>query len=245
MLLQNLAYLPTAFALAYVRDELLWVTPLLFGFLNGVLAFVAFLCVLLALRHGEAVTVAPVVRLNFAVTAALTIVLLGEDLNFVKGVALALAAVAVIATAGGLRGWDAGRRALWLTLAAMFLFGCIGLFYKLGLNMGAPPAAMTAAQSIGVFCIAIPFAIQQGDPLPRKGVPLWLPLVCGVLTSCSYVALAVGMKHGDAVVVAPITQLSFVLTVILAVILLKERLTPIKGVGVLSAIASVLLFANS
>lgn len=245
MLLQNLAYLPTAFALAYVRDELVWVTPLLFGFLNGVLAFVAFLCVLLALRHGEAVTLTPVVRLNFAVTAALTVVLLGEDLNMIKGVALTLAALAVIATAGGLRGLDAGRRALWLALTAMFLFGCIGLFYKLGLNMGAPPAGMTVAQSIGVFCVALPFAIQQGHPLPRKGVPFWLPLGCGVLTSCSYVALAVGMKYGDAVVVATIAQLSFVLTVILAVILLRERMTPVKGLGVLSAVASVLLFANS
>lgn len=245
MLLQNLAYLPTAFALAFMRDELVWVTPLVFGLLNGILAFAAFLCVLLALRHGEAVTLTPVVRLNFAVTAALTIVLLGEDLNFVKGMALALAAVAVIATAGGLRRLNAGRRALWLALAAMFLFGCVGLFYKLALNMGAPPAAMTAAQSIGVFCIAIPFAIQQGDSLPRRGVPLWLPLVCGVLTSCSYVALAVGMTYGEAVVVAPIAQLSFVLTVILAVILLRERLTLVKSLGVFSAVASILLFANS
>ncbi len=245
MLLQNLAYLPTAFTLAYIRDEVVWSTGLWFGFVNGILAFAAFLFVLLALRRGEAVTVAPIVRLNFAVTALLTISLLGEALTLMKAFALLLAALAVLAAGGSVISVGGDRRSLWLAIGAMCLFGFIGLFYKLGLNAGATPAAMTTAQSVGVFFVALPFAIQQGDPLPRKGVPLWLPFVCGVLTSCSYVSLAVAMKHGDAVVVAPIAQLSFVLTAILAIVFLGERLTLRKGLGVLFAVLTVALFASA
>lgn len=245
MLLQNLAYLPTAFALTYLRDELIWTTPLLLGLLNGLLAFMGFLFLLMAFRRGEAVALAPVARLNFAVTAALTITLLGEHVNLIKGSALLLAALAVIAVGGGAGSGGGDRRSFWLAVSAMTIFGLIGLFYKLAINHGAPPAAMTLFQSIGVFFVALPFAVQQRQPLPRGGVPLWLPFICGMLTACSYVALAVAMKYGDAVVVAPISQLSFVLTGLLAVVILRERLTLRKALGLGFAVLSVLLFAGA
>jgi len=244
MLLQNLAFLPTALTLAYLRDEMAWSAGIWFGLLNGLLAFSAFLFVLLALRRGEAVTLTPVVRLNFAVTVLLTVTLLGEEINVIKGIALVLAALAVLAASGGALSAGGDRRSLWLALSAMCLFGFIGLFYKLGINMGAPPAAMVVAQSVGVFCVALPFAIWQGDPPPRRGVPFWLPIACGILTASSYVALAIAMKYGDAVVVAPIAQLSFVLTAALAVAFLRERLTLKKGVAVVLAVLTVVLFAS-
>ena len=243
MLLQNLAFLPTAFALTYYRDELIWSLPLLLGLVNGLLAFTGFLFILLAFRRGEAVALAPIIRLNFAVTAALTVTLLGEEINLLKGAALLMAALAVMAVGGGTRPGGMYSRSFWLAVAAMIIFGFMGLFYKLAINHGAAPAAMTLMQSVGVFCVAVPFAIQQRQPLPRTGVPLWLPFVCGVLTASSYVAVAVAMRHGEAVVVAPIAQLSFVLTGMLAIVLLKERLTVRKSVGLGLAVLSVLLFA--
>ncbi len=243
MFLQNMAYLPNAFGLAWYREEIVWNAGLAFGFVNGILAFTAFLFVLLALRRGEAVALVPIIRLNFAVTAALTIFFLGESVNLVKGAALVLAALAVLAGGSGVMASVGDRRSVLLAVGAMCMFGVIGLFYKLGLELGAKPAMLTAAQSVGVFCMATPFALLQKDPLPRRGVPLWLPFVCGVLTSSSYVAIAVGFTYGEAVVVAPIAQLSFVLTGMLAVVFLKERLTTRKGLGVVCAVGSVLLFA--
>lgn len=245
MLVQNLAYLPTALALAYVRDELYWTPELALGLVNGVLAFIGFLFVLMALRRGEAVVLAPIVRLNFAVTGLLTVLLLGERLDSIKAAALALAAAAVIGLGGGLRSAGRDPRAFWLAVSAMGLFGVMGLLYKFAINNGAPPAGMVLFQSIGVFCIAVPFALQQRKPLPHRGIPLWIPLACGVLTSGSYIALAVAMRHGDAVVVAPIAQLSFVLTGVLAILILKESLTLRKAAAVGCAIASVLLFASA
>ena len=244
MFLQNMAYLPNAFGLAYYRDELILNPGLAFGFINGILAFTAFLFVLLALKRGEAVALVPIVRLNFAVTAALTIFFLGESVNLIKGAALVLAALAVTAGGSVAAASVGDKRSVGLAIGAMCMFGVIGLFYKLGLGMGAKPAMMTAMQSVGVFCMAVPYLLLQKNPLPRRGVPLWLPFVCGVLTSSSYVAIAVGFTYGEAVVVAPIAQLSFVLTGVLAIIFLKEKLTLRKGVGVAFAAASVLLFSR-
>jgi drug/metabolite transporter (DMT)-like permease len=247
MLVQNFAYMPTAFLLAYFRSDLIWSLGLWFGLLNGVLAFTAFLFILLALRHGEAVSLIPIVRLSFAITALLTITLIGEEVNLIKGLALLLAGSAVLVGGGRIfSGQGQGqRRSLFLAVAAMFLFGFIGLFIKLGLGMGATPAAMTLAQSIGVFCMALPFSIYSGDSLPRRGGALWVPLICGVLTSSSYVSLSVGFTYGDAVVIAPIVQLSFVLTGALAIIFLGERLSVRKSLGVVCAVVSILIFATA
>lgn len=245
MLVQNLAYLPAAFAMTYARGELYWVPELSLGLVNGLLAFIGFLFVLMALRRGEALVLAPIVRLNFAVTGLLTVLLLGEQIDATKAIALALAAAAILAGGSGLRSVGRDRRPFWLALSAMGIFGLMGLFYKFAINHGAPPAGMVLFQSIGVFFVAVPFAIQQRKPVPRRGTALWVPVTCGVLTSASYVALAVAMRHGDAVVVAPIAQLSFVLTGVLAVLFLRERLTPRKTAAVGCAIASVLLFAST
>ena len=149
MFLQNMAYLPNAFGLAYYRDELILNPGLAFGFINGILAFTAFLFVLLALKRGEAVALVPIVRLNFAVTAALTIFFLGESVNLIKGVALVLAALAVTAGGSVAAASVGDKRSVGLAIGAMCMFGVIGLFYKLGLGMGAKPAMMTAMQKRG------------------------------------------------------------------------------------------------
>ena len=70
MLLQNLAYVPNALALAWWRGDLALAPGLLFGALNGLLAFTAFLCLLLAMRRGEAVALVPIVPLRVSVRPA-------------------------------------------------------------------------------------------------------------------------------------------------------------------------------
>lgn len=245
MLIQNFSYMPTAFVLTYIRQELAWSPGLWFGLLNGVLAFTAFLFILLAMRRGEAVSLIPIVRLNFAVTALLTITLIGEEVTVLKGIALVLAGAAVLFGGGSVILGGRDRHSLMFATGAMFLFGFIGLFIKLGLAMGANPAAMTLAQSIGVFCLALPYAIFSRDPMPRRSGALWVPLACGILTSCSYVSLSTGFTYGDAVVIAPIAQLSFVLTGLLAIVFLGEHLSSQKGLGVACAIFSILIFAIS
>jgi len=66
--------------------------------------------------------------------------------------------------------------------------------------------------------------------------------VCGVLTSISYVALATAFTYGDAVVVAPIAQLSFVLTALLAILFLGERPGGRKILGLGAAVMAVSIF---
>jgi len=243
MLLQNVAYIVTAVSLGATHGDLVFHPSLAYGLANGVMAFLAFLFILLALKDGEATALVPIVRLNFAVTGLLTVALLGEQLSAARIIAALLAAIAIILMGSGVRAAARDRRPLAFAIGAMLLFGVIGLFYKFALRDGATPGAMVVAQSIGVFLMAVPFALYRREPIAWRGPRLLVPLLCGVLTATSYVALANAFTTGDAVVVAPIAQLSFVFTAVLAMLFLGERLGFRKLTGLFIAIVAVLVFA--
>jgi len=211
MFLQNIAYIATALYLGAFQNELLWSTGLVYGFLNGWLAFAAFLFVLLALSRGEVTTLVPLIRLNFAVTGLLTVVFLGEQLTVTRVIALLACAAAIFSIGWSSNGTSTDRRAILYAIVAMLSFGLMGLFYKLGLADNATPSAMVLAQSFGVFSLAAPFALIRRRDFRRGTGRIGVPLACGVLTAASYVALATAFTHGDAIVVAPIAQLGFVM----------------------------------
>ncbi len=242
MLIQNLAYIATAFLIGASLGELEYSPALLYGLANGVMAFTAFLFILLALKSGEATALVPVIRLNFAVTGLLTVVFLGEPLTTARVVAVVLVTVAIILMGPGLRAAIGSVRPLGYAIGAMLLFGLIGLLYKLALAAGATPGAMVFAQSLGVFIMAAPFALYRKEAFTFRGGRFWIPVLCGILTSISYVALATAFTFGDAVVVAPIAQLSFVLTAALAILFLGERPGGRKIVGLGAAVTAVAIF---
>ena len=104
--------------------------------------------------HGGAVsTNAPIFRLNFTLTAALAIIVLGEALTIAKAVALGCALVAVwllLAEAGVERG-KVNFASLAQVLLAAVTMALTNLFYKIGLLHGTLPETMVAAQA-WTFC---------------------------------------------------------------------------------------------
>jgi len=242
MLIQNLAYIVTALIISSLLGELSFSPALALGIVNGIMAFTAFLFILLALKDGEATALVPIIRLNFAVTGVLTVVFLAEPLTGPRIVAVCLVGLAILLMGPGLKAALGSMRPLAFALGAMLLFGFIGLLYKFALRAGATPGAMVFAQSLGVFIMAAPYAIYRKEKFEFSGGSFWVPVICGVLTSVSYVALATAFTYGDAVVVAPIAQLSFVLTALLAIVFLGERPGTRKIFGLGAAVAAVSIF---
>jgi drug/metabolite transporter (DMT)-like permease len=63
---------------------------------TGLMASTAMLCGIFALRHGEAVVIAPILQLGFLVSAPLSFVLIREPVTGRKLAGLALGAAAVV-----------------------------------------------------------------------------------------------------------------------------------------------------
>ena len=242
MLIQSLAFAAVVAPIAVARGTTLGAGAL-YGLANGPINLLAFYCVLRALARGDALALAPVARLNFVVTAMLTVPILGEALTSRRALGLSLAVAAVLLVGRHYARVAEDRGALVYALAAMLASGLAGLLFKLGLAAGASPLTLVSAQGAG-FVLSAACAVALGR---RDGAcaPLPAALACGVLVAGFYLALTEAFTMADAVVVAPIAQLGFVLTAILSVWLLGERLTASRLAALGLAVGAVASLAGA
>src|SRR5262249_24964186 len=106
-----------------------------FGALAGLCALIGFYNFAQSLRTGNVSTNAPIFRLNFTITAALAIALLGESLTALKlaGLVLALVAVWLLLADKRAAAGAVHRESLVRVAIATVAVGLANLFYKIGL----------------------------------------------------------------------------------------------------------------
>jgi drug/metabolite transporter (DMT)-like permease len=219
----------------------------LWGSLAGLFALVAFTNFARSLQDGAVSTNAPIFRLNFTITAALAIVLLGETLTMTKLAALICALVAVwllLAEPGGLRG-RTNLKSLILVLIATVAMACANFFYKVGLQQGALPETMVAAQA-WAFCSTATLLGWLRERSFRFTPGSWrYSTLAAIALSFAFVLLLHGLASGQASVLVPVAQMSFVFTALLGAAIFRETLDLRKRTGLLVAVAALALFAIS
>lgn len=219
----------------------------LWGSLAGLFTLVALTNFARSLQEGAVSTNAPIFRLNFTLTAALAIVLLGEAVTASKLAALAAALVAVwlLLAEPDAAATKTDLRSLARVLLATVAMAFANLFYKIGLQHGALPETMVAAQAWAFCSTATLFIFVRDRRLSlmpwawRYSAPAALALVIG------FVLLLHGLALGAASVLVPVAQMSFVFTALAGVVLFRESLTMRKRAGLLVALAALALFAAS
>ena len=218
----------------------------LWGGLAGFFLFVALFNFTRSLQNGAVSTNAPIFRLNFTLTAALAILLLGETLNATKAIALLCALIAVwllLTEAGAERGktsWASLTRVLIATIA----MALTNLFYKIGLQRDVLPETMVAAQA-WVFCsLATLFGLFGGGFRAPRNIWLYAASAAVALFG-AFVTLMYSLVLGPASVLVPVAQMSFVFTALLGATLFRERLDTKKYAGLAMAVAALMLFAVS
>ena len=195
--------------------------------------------------HGGAVsTNAPIFRLNFTLTAALAIFVLGEPLTVAKAVALGLALLAVwllLAEAGAERG-KVDFASLAQVLLATVTMALTNLFYKIGLQHGALPETMVAAQAWMFSSLATIAGVWRGGlRVPRRG---WSYAGLAALALFgAFILLMHALALGPASVLVPVAQMSFVITALAGIAMFGERLDLRKGFGLAVAAVALVLFA--
>ena len=218
----------------------------LWGALAGAFLFVALYNFTQSLHGGAVSTNAPIFRLNFTITAALAIVLLGEPLTAAKAVALACALVAVwllLAEAGASAASQ--LRSLGRVLLATVAMALTNLFYKIGLQHGALPETMVAAQA-WMFCsLATVFGfLREGRIwIPLRGWRYAAAAALGLFGA--FVLLMHALALGPASVLVPVAQMSFVITALFGIAMFRERLDMRKSAGLAVAAVALVLFAVS
>lgn len=228
-------------ALAWLaREPMPPTTSLLWGAAAGITGALG----IAALYHGLAIGRMGVVAPVASVITAILPVLVGvhseglPDRFQLGGFALALASIWLIARPDGESG---SRRGLGLAVLAGIMFG---LFLVCGKQAGHGGVfwPLVAARAASTVLMIILVGVSPRDPRPLA--PALMPAVfAGLLDSSANALFIAATRHGRLDVAAVLSSLYPASTVILARVLLKERISRSQNVGIVGALVSVALIA--
>jgi drug/metabolite transporter (DMT)-like permease len=195
------------------------------------------------LAGGVMSVVAPVTAVTAAAVPVLVGLLRGETIGTAAalGIALALLAVVLVSADGGLSALRAARPA---ALAPALLAGSMfGLFFVLldrtSSEAGLTPLVTARLASVGLV-VAIALAGRQSLRVTRAALPLVAVSGVGDMTANALFLLAT-QADGQLAITGVLASLYPVSTVVLAQVVLRERLVGAQITGLLTAAAAVVL----
>ena len=131
---------------------------------------------------------------------------------------------------------------VWYALLGIFLWGLWGFLSKIGTDT-ANPFQMQILFTLGMLPVAGAMLLQSQGKVGRHLGGVAYGLLCGIATGAGTLGYYAALRLQSASVVTPVTGLFPVLTVILAFVLLRERLNKVQMAGMLLALASVVILS--
>lgn len=130
----------------------------------------------------------------------------------------------------------------WFAVVILISWGIVGLLQKLSTNYLSAEAALIWL--VVGFVILLPLLYPGPSLFNHSDLSLALALLSGALNAVGAWALLAAMKHGGkASVVAPVTALYPLVVVMAAPVIFHESISPLQGLGVVSALTAVILLA--
>ena len=228
---------------------------LVLGALSGLTGAIAIGLLYACLAIGPMSILSPLTAVVSAIVPMIVGLSRGESVGVLGGVALGVALVAVVLV-GFVPERGAVRPSLRGVLMAIGSGLAIGAFLVI---MDAAPddsglvplVANRAANTAVMFTIVLAMVLiarRRGTPhRPRADLVagLKLAIICGVFDALANVGLLWGIRIGDLSVIAVLTALYPAGTIILARVVLKERIAPVQYLGLVLAIAASAMLALS
>jgi bacterial/archaeal transporter family protein len=139
-------------------------------------------------------------------------------------------------------------QALMLSIATILAWGVGSVFDKIATNSFSSPLTVASIRAVFIGGAFISYGLAAGRyaeiaTVPRVGlIAVIISATIGPVVgqACYFLALS----SADASRIVPITSTYPVVTALLAILFLGERLTWSKGVGVLLIVAGIMLLAG-
>ena len=248
LMAQAWVFCPLVTLYALATGNLVAVSAALWGSLAGLFAFIGFSFFIRSLATGAVSTNASIFRLNFVVTAALAIAVLGEPLTRNKIVGLVFALIATRLLVGGEPTADAAsgeaqRRSLIQVAVATLAFGASNFFHTVGLRHGAVPETLAVAQAALFMPLATVVVWVRDRGLRAPAVTFKYGAAAAIMLLGATLFMLRSVARGEASVLVPIAQMGFIVAALLGIFVLRERVTPRKTIGLLAALAALAVLA--
>ncbi|MGY1836845.1 EamA family transporter [Blastococcus sp. SYSU DS0510] len=216
---------------------------LAWGAASGLAGSAGLLVFFRALAVGVMSVIAPVTALTAAAVPVLVGLLGGERIGpwATAGILLALGAVVLVSAEGGLRALRGARPAS--LVPALVAGAAFGLFFVLldRTSAGAGLTPLVAARVASVaLVVSVALTTRQALRPARAALPLVLVSGLGDMTANALFLLAT-QQDGPLAITGVLASLYPVSTVVLAQIVLRERLVPAQLAGLGTAAAAVVL----
>ena len=214
----------------------------------GAIALFANALLIESLAHLAVSLGSTVYRLNTIAVVLFAVVFLGEALTALKiaGVLCGVAGVVLLYRRGGRSTDDRLLAAgIGIAIAASLLRAVFGIVSKVGLANGTDPFVMMIYIGAGWTLGGLVYGVvrRNGPPTLASVVPYALlsaTLICLVATF-----LMLGLRTGEASVVIPIANMSFLVALLVAAGLGMERITVRKVVAIAFAGAAIVLLTRA
>lgn len=224
-------------------------TPALaWGIVAGIFSALSNLLLILAMQHQEAGICATIYRLNLVPAAFLACLILGESLTAWKimGIAAASGAVLLFFTPSRSTLTTAPRQSLVLITLASLLRAGMGLAYKQGLLLGGNGFLILTLNGLIWLAAGGIYHILNQESTVRPSLKTYgYGLLSGLLVCGIVYFMMLALRRGEASIILPITQLSFVVTSLIGIIGLNERLAWSKTAGLALAVLCVIFMAQA
>ena len=139
---------------------------------------------------------------------------------------------------------DGWHLPVWLRYALLCIFwwGLWGFLSKIG-SAAASPLQMQILFTLGMLPVAVGMLWQMRWKLDRNRGGVTYGILSGIATGVGTLGYYAALREQNASVVTPVTGLFPVLTVVLAFVVLRERLNKVQMGGVLLALASIVVLS--
>lgn len=225
-----------------------WSATVIWGVISGIFSVGGNLLMLDAMRTMPAGVCSTIYRLNLVPATLGAVLLLDETLEVYQYAAIVLACIAVIGFIPcQKKGGKASAAGIIMMLIASLMRAGMGLSYKYGFTVGADENAVVAINGILWIAGGICYSFYMWKR--TKGAEAFLPdkkilgygSLSGLLVAGITLTMAKALSLGNASIVLPIMQMSFILTALLGTVILKEKLSLINIIAMLCGAAAILL----
>lgn len=220
---------------------------LAFGVAAGILVTASNLLLIESLSHLDVSLGSTLYRLNTVGVVLLSFFLLAEPLPLIKVVGIGFAIVAALLLYSPRHANlspNLLRMFFWLAVLASALRAVFGVVTKAGLSMGAhgPTMMLLAAGCWIVGGLVYASARERGRRVGTKN--FGYSLFAGVLVFLIVNTLFKALASGEATIVLPIANLSFIVALSISIIMGMESMTVRKGVALSAAVGAIALLAQ-
>jgi drug/metabolite transporter (DMT)-like permease len=218
---------------------------IILALVNSLSFLVATMTFIEALKFIPATTAFSVARLNLVILTVFSFAWFHDQLSPYQVTGIAIALVAMLTLTKGMNDNGGSRvhskRGIVLLVVSLFASAIAGISSKFAAMYVGKLSFLAIVYSIAALSsLALTKKPNIAEPQNNKRATIVIGIAMGVLNFVGYYAFLMALSKGPLSLVASITGMHFVVSVVLSILIYRERLTLFMAIGFLLTILSII-----